>query len=335
LRVIFALVLLVVILLGGCNNAAQNEINNIIATRSPSIGLLLPEDFVDGSSIREGLELGLVDAFTGQVNTVIATPDAYEVNLRELADKGNEQIWGIGAKMAIPLTKVAPLYIDRNFVLVNEIIEAPNVASLVFREEEGAYLAGTLAGAVSETGRIGAISIAADNNNKSKLRFAFAAGVYAARPESLIYDEYIHVDDENLTTTLNSMFQRKVDVIFALPGVDDAALTELLHAQGRKEILIFAFNTPGTKYTAEVLAYIKIDVVSVVETLAKELLTEFEPGIYSYGVAEDAITLEYNTADRISVEVERLVAANKAKIKAGLVKIPLTEEELDCIPRNN
>src|SRR5690606_19114716 len=44
---------------------------------------------------------------------------------------------------------------DTEFVLVDSVVDAPNVRSVVFKEDEGSYLVGLLAGMKSESKKVG------------------------------------------------------------------------------------------------------------------------------------------------------------------------------------
>ncbi|MGO7961742.1 BMP family protein, partial [Rhizobium leguminosarum] len=41
------------------------------------------------------------------------------------------------------------------FIIVDSVVDKPNVRSVVYKEEEGSYLVGVLAGMASKTGKVG------------------------------------------------------------------------------------------------------------------------------------------------------------------------------------
>jgi len=78
-----------------------------------------------------------------------------EVGLRRLAEHGFDVVIGVGFLFTESIRSVASDFPEVAFVLVDGRIEdLPNVASLVFREEEGAFLVGALAAMATKTAGI-------------------------------------------------------------------------------------------------------------------------------------------------------------------------------------
>src|SRR5437868_2998514 len=87
----------------------------------------------------------------------------YEPNLRLLAAQGAELVVAVGFMMEPATRKVARDNPRTNFLLIDSPIldEAgrpstlPNVRAVVFRENEGTFLAGAVAGEITRTGKVG------------------------------------------------------------------------------------------------------------------------------------------------------------------------------------
>ncbi|MEQ8355585.1 MAG: BMP family ABC transporter substrate-binding protein [Kiloniellaceae bacterium] len=78
-----------------------------------------------------------------------------EQALRNFAQRGFSPIVAIGFTHASALAAVAPDFPDTDFAIVDSVVEAPNVLSIVFREQEGSYIVGLLAAMASKSGTIG------------------------------------------------------------------------------------------------------------------------------------------------------------------------------------
>ncbi len=85
----------------------------------------------------------------------IATAAQSEQALRSFAQRGFSPIVAIGFTHASALARVAPDFPDTRFSIVDSLVEAPNVQSIVFREQEGSYVVGILAAMASKSGVIG------------------------------------------------------------------------------------------------------------------------------------------------------------------------------------
>ncbi len=74
-----------------------------------------------------------------------STSDAFEPALREMAALGRSPIVAVGFSYAPALAEVAPDFPDIQFTIIDAVVDAPNVQSLVFKEWEGSFLVGALA----------------------------------------------------------------------------------------------------------------------------------------------------------------------------------------------
>ena len=80
----------------------------------------------------------------------------YEGFQRDFARGGNYTlIICVGFDQADALTKIADEYPKQNFTIVDMVVDKPNVASLLFKANEGSYLVGVAAGMKTTTGKVG------------------------------------------------------------------------------------------------------------------------------------------------------------------------------------
>src|SRR5215211_2761430 len=84
-------------------------------------------------------------------------PTSVEPALRAFAERGYDLVIGVGFEQMPVVERVAKDYPNVNFVIIDGVIELPNVASLVFKEHQGSYLVGLIAGMTSKTGTVGFI----------------------------------------------------------------------------------------------------------------------------------------------------------------------------------
>jgi basic membrane protein A len=77
----------------------------------------------------------------------------------------------------------APVYSDQNYAIIDAIVDYPNVASIIFKEEEGSFLAGLMAGMTTTTNKIaflGGLNLPIID----KFRAGFEQGVKTINPEA-------------------------------------------------------------------------------------------------------------------------------------------------------
>lgn len=74
-----------------------------------------------------------------------------EQALRRFAESGANPIVMAGFSFASSLEEVAAEYPDTKFVIIDMVVDKPNVRSIVFNEHEGSYLVGMMAALASKT----------------------------------------------------------------------------------------------------------------------------------------------------------------------------------------
>jgi basic membrane protein A len=151
------LLLVLLALLVGCQGGEKKpqgeEAGKVRVGVVLSVGGLGDKSFND--SAYEGLtraarDLG-IDPVYGQPEQM-AEDEKY---LRQYAEQGMDLVIGVGFLMKDALEKVAGEFPDTRFAIIDAVVERPNVASLIFREHEGSFLVGAIAGLVTSTGKVG------------------------------------------------------------------------------------------------------------------------------------------------------------------------------------
>ena len=87
-------------------------------------------------------------------------PTDYDKNVEQLVDEGFDQIVTVGFMMGETTQKQAEANPDVNFCIVDFAYDPviPNVMGLVFREDQAGFMAGALAGLMSESGTVGIVA---------------------------------------------------------------------------------------------------------------------------------------------------------------------------------
>ncbi|MCF6445528.1 BMP family protein [Nereida sp. MMG025] len=105
-----------------------------------------------------------------------------EQALRRFAEAGANPIVMAGFAFGSALEEVAADYPDTKFAIIDMVVDAPNVRSVVFNEHEGSYLAGIMAAEASETGTVSFIG-GMDIPLIRKFACGYAQGAKAANPD--------------------------------------------------------------------------------------------------------------------------------------------------------
>lgn len=113
----------------------------------------------------------------------------YEKGLTELAEEGNEIVIGLGFMIQEAIEKVAKKYPDTKFLLIDSVSDVENVYSVTFKEEEGSYLIGLIAGMKTQSNTVGFIG-GMDVPLIRKFAAGFSQGVKDAKPDANVLIQY-------------------------------------------------------------------------------------------------------------------------------------------------
>lgn len=105
--------------------------------------------------------------------------------IRQFAQEGFDLIIGVGFANEPPITATAKEFADTKFAVIDSVSEEPNVASLIFREHEGSFLVGYIAGKTTQTGIVGFMG-GMDIPLIHKFEMGYRAGVEYACQEDKI-----------------------------------------------------------------------------------------------------------------------------------------------------
>ncbi len=243
-----------------------------------------------------------------------------EQALRRFADAGNSPIVMAGFAFANALSEVAPDYPDTEFVIIDMVVDAPNVRSVVFNEHEGSYLVGMMAAMASETGTV---SFVGGMDIPLIRRFAcgYAQGVQAVNADATVI--------ANMTGTTPSAWNDPVkgseltlaqigqgsDVVFAAAGGTGLGVLQAAADEGILSIGVDAnqnYLHPGQVLTSMLK---RVD-NAVYEAMAAD---DLQMGFNVMGIGNGGVgyALDEFNADLVTAEMQAAVDAAAASITAG------------------
>ena len=177
-------------------------------------------------SAAAGLDLA-VDDFGIEAAEASANEDgSNREELLNLLAETNDFVFGVGFLFATPMTNAATANPDVNFAIVDDAsVDLPNVAGLVFAEEEGSFLVGAAAALKSETGIVGFIG-GVNIDLIQKFEAGFVAGARAVNPDIEIISQYIteppnfdgFTDPASGRVIAQSMFESGADIVYHAAG---------------------------------------------------------------------------------------------------------------------
>ncbi|MEX1044479.1 MAG: BMP family ABC transporter substrate-binding protein, partial [Acidimicrobiia bacterium] len=259
--------------------------------------------------------------------------------LLNLQAEGSELVFGIGFLFATPMTNAATANPDVNFAIVDDgSVALPNVAGLVFAEEEGSFLVGAAAALKSTTGTIGFIGGVSIDLIK-KFEAGFIAGAKAVNPDIQIISQYVTEppnfdgfnDPASGRVIAQSMFEGGADVVYHAAGGTGAGLfqaaKEYSEANGTK---VWAIGVDSDQYLTageDVRDYIltsmlkRVD-VAVFNTIEAQVNGEFVAGTNVFDLSVDGVG--YSTSGGFVDDITDQLEDYKQQIIDGDIVVPTT-----------
>jgi basic membrane protein A and related proteins len=279
-----------------------------------------------------GLEKG-----KGGYDYVQSKSDAdYATNLNTLVRQDFDLVYGIGFLMQAAIEEIAQQQKDANFAIVDAEVKQPNVASILFKEQEAAFLAGVAAALTTKTNHIGFIG-GMEIPVIERFEAGFLAGVKAAKPDVQVDVQYSGAFDkaELGQSIASKMYSSGADVVFHAAGATGNGLfkeaTDRKAKEAGKDFWAIGVDSDQAAMGPDVVltsALKRVDVA--VQDIAKKAQEGNFPGgeTVVYSLQEDGVGLApINAKAEAKDAIDKAVKEWIEKIKSGDVKVPQTRDE--------
>jgi basic membrane protein A len=211
----------------------------------------------------------------------------------------------------------------------------PNVSSIVFKEHEGSYLAGMMAGMASKSGTVSFVG-GMDIPLIHKFACGYVQGVKAAKADAKII--------QNMTGDTGAAWNDPVkggeitkgqmsqgsDVVYAAAGATGLGVLKAATEGGALAIGVDA--NQNYLYPGKVLTSMMKRVDVAVYNTMKDGNDGFKGGIHALGLAEDGVgvAMDDNNKALVTGDMTAKVDAAKADIISGKIKVHDYTEDNKC-----
>jgi len=258
----------------------------------------------------------------GSFNEVELQSEAQrEQALRRFAESGANPIVMAGFAFGTALGEVAADYPDTKFAIIDMVVDAPNVRSVVFNEHEGSYLVGMLAAMASESDTVGFIG-GMDTPLIRKFGCGYAQGVQAVNADATVIANMTGTtpaawnDPVKGSELALAQISQGADVVYAAAGGTGVGVLQTAADNGILSIGVDSnqnYMHPGQVLTSMLK---RVDNAVYDAFMAG---TDLETGFNVMGVGNGGIGYaldEYN-AELITAEMQAAVEEAAAAIASG------------------
>jgi basic membrane protein A len=258
-----------------------------------------------------------------------------EQAIRNFAKRGFNPVVALSFAWTDAIAKVAKEFPDTQFVLVDSVVEAPNVRSVVFAEDEGSYLVGVLAAMKSDSKKVGFVG-GMDIPLIRKFGCGYVQGAKAAGATDVF---------QNMTGTTGaawndpvrggelakSQIDQGADVVYAAAGATGLGVLQTTVDASKLGIGVDSNQNhlhPGKILTSMVK---RVD-VAVFDAYNDAKEGKFTAGTKNLGLKENGVDWAYddNNKPLITEEMKAAVEKAKADIISGAVKVHNYMDDESC-----
>lgn len=265
---------------------------------------------------------------TVTITRMSSMSDATEV-IKKVADSGANPIILLGNQYVAPVMSLADRYPASNFTIIDGLAPPlfPNVQSILFKDHEGAFLVGIIAGKTTHTnlvGFVGGMDIPLIRN----FALGFTQGVKYAAPDLEVDVQMVGTtaeawsNPEKAKSLAQMQYREGADIVFAAAGGSSLGVLRAADEMGKLAIGVDSNQNglfPGHVLTSLVK---RVD-VAVYDTLKNSQEGTWSAGIKYLGIKEGALdyAVDQNNGSLISEKLIEEVATAKDKIISGKIVV--------------
>jgi basic membrane protein A len=252
--------------------------------------------------------------------------------MRLFAARGFDLVVGVGFIFSTDVDRVARDFPSVKFTCVDYAASAagppPNVAGLDFREEQGSFLVGAVAGAISRTHHVGFVG-GMQTPLIARFEAGYRAGVRATCAGCEIAAAYAGTTPDAFKdpaagkSIAIAEIASGADVLYHAAGATGHGVLEAAH-----DARCAAIGVDSDQYDempdTVVTSMIKRADVTVFDTIRAVVEGRFAGGVHVFGVADGAVDYVHEGphAARLPPDVIARVEALRADVVAGRVVVP-------------
>jgi len=249
-----------------------------------------------------------------------------EQALRKFAEDGNNPIVMAGFSWAATLEKVSADFPDTKFAIIDMVVDKPNVRSVVYKEQEGSYVVGVLAGLASKSKKVGFVG-GMDIPLIRRFGCGYVGGAKAAGATDVIQNMTGDTpaawnDPTKGGEIAKAQIDQGADVVYAAAGGTGVGVLQAAADAGKLGIGVDS-NQNGLQPGKILTSMVKRVDVAVYNAFMDAKNGAFTAGINDLGLKEGGVdyAMDDNNKDLITADMAAAAEKAKADIIAGTIKV--------------
>ncbi|WP_176621496.1 BMP family lipoprotein [Streptococcus sobrinus] len=310
------LAVVAILSLGACSRSSQSSSSKVKAAIVTDTGGVDDKSF--NQSAWEGMKAwgkeNKLKEKTDYTYFQSKSESDYATNLDAAQNKGFNLVFGIGYNLHDAISDAAKANTKTNYVLIDsEVIGQKNVASVLFADNEGAYLAGIAAAMQTKTNHVGFVG-GVKSDTITRFETGFKAGVASVNKGIKVDVQYVgsYNDATNGKGIADSMYSSGADVIYHAAGASGTGvftaakdIDQKLSADSKDKVWVIGVDRDQTdegnyKATDKESNFVLTSTIKEVGTVVKDIANDqldgkkFQAKTTTYGLKDKGVDIVTN-----------------------------------------
>ena len=258
------------------------------------------------------------------------TDSDYAANIETFMDEDCDLIIGVGFMLASAIGEAAAAHPEQKFAIIDDNTNEalPNVACLMFKQEQPSYLVGYVAGLTTETDTVGFV-LGMSSGPMNQFGYGYVAGVLDANPNAKVEMANANAfsDPGQGKTLATNMITKGADVLFHAAGGTGLGMIEACKEANVKAIGVDSDQSVLAPENIITSALKRVDTASF--EISKAVLEgTYKAGTITYDLASEGV--DYVASDLLSEDVKAALEDVKAKIISGEIVVPNNQADFEA-----
>lgn len=254
----------------------------------------------------------------------------YEANIGNMAQSVDLSI-AVGYLMEQAMKAGAEQYPDMKFGIIDTVVNAPNVMSVTFKEHEGSFLVGVIAGLTTKSNVVAFVG-GMEGPLIEKFEVGFRAGVATVNPNAKVLVNYTGAFDnpDKGKEIAISQFKQKADVIYHASG---ACGIGVIQAADENDFWAIGVDqdqssvSKNNKVLCSMIKRVDVGTYTIVKSYADN---DFGGGkAIELGLKEEGVGYG-DGGNNVPAEIKAVADKAKELVVNGTIVVPQTREELEA-----
>jgi basic membrane protein A len=339
----------------GSDGGAGGSDQTTTAADVTDVGMVYAAGGLGDGSFNDQAQDGLLEA-ESQLDveyreTQPENPSEFETFQRQFAgetDPDYDLVCCIGFLQTGALEETAPAFPDQSFMLVDSVVDEDNVASYTFKEHEGSFLVGELAGMLTtrefsagvgatagDSATVGFIG-GVESDLIRRFQAGYEAGVAAAAEDVAVLTNYVgdFSDPAGGREAALAMYNDGADVVYHAAGNSGTGVFQAAQQRNRFAVGVDSDQSLTRESYADVILASMVKRVDTAVFDAIQAVDEdsFEGGtVASLGLYRDGVGITYGQqlGDEIPEDVRDTIAQSRRQIIDGEIDVPTDPDDVE------